>query len=809
MWRDLRYAGRSLRHSPTFTLAATTALGLAIGANATIFSLVDGLWFRPPGFTNVDRSVRILSTTETSSQGRWSFPEYIALRDDTTSFSGVAACGRRGTLFPTDSGGQELTLLNVVSLDFFDVLGVVAAHGRLFGAGDETALERQPGVVLGHAFWRRRFGGDPSIVGRPVRMGAGTPVLVTILGVLPATFRELDAATDRDLWVPPVTWRQMGNLEDFENRAFRWFDVIAIRRAGVSVGTADAEVRALAAGFAGVFPAANAGRSARALSDFDYRMESGGTNAMALVALVLFVVLITCVNVANLMLSRAMGQSRELAVRVALGAGRRRLLRQSVAESAILAAAGTGAGLLLAMWLIRLLPALVVQPPGFPSSLWFGVDGRVLAFTFVTAMATSLLAGLAPAWAIARGNVGALIRTGRATPGPGRRGGRLGSALVVAQVAVSLALLSSAGVLARSFVETGRADLGFVRKPLLTAWVASGPMTPATTELAVQRLSALPGVRTVAIAIRAPLSLSGGGLAQRIQVPRATASAAEESPEVKYGAVSANYFDTLEIPIVEGRAFTDDDERPGEPVVIVSEQFAARFFGGAGNIGRIVRLGSPKGVEHRVVGVARNAAINRIGESPEPYFYLPYRRGTYGELTFLVETTSAGVVAAATVRETLKQIDQRLEPRQLVSMEQYLRFSSSDYQATAVLAFALGAIGLLLTALGVYGVLASRTARRTKEFAIRVALGATRQEVLTLVARDGGRLALRGLAIGLPAALVTTHLIRSLLFGVQPWDAIALGGATLVLVVTVATATLLPAWRATRVSPSTTLREGP
>ncbi|HYN10885.1 MAG TPA: ABC transporter permease [Vicinamibacterales bacterium] len=807
MWRDFRYAARSLRHSPTFALAATLALGLAIGANATIFSLVDGLWFRPSGFTNVDRSVRIFSTTETSRQGRWSFPEYLALRDGTTSFSGVTACGRRGTFFPTESGGQELTLLNVVSLDFFEALGIVPAHGRVFGSGDEAALEIQPGVVLGHAFWRRRFGGDPAVVGRTVRIGAGTPVLVTILGVLPASFRELDAATDRDLWVPPVTWRRMGNAEDFQNRAFRWFDVVAIRRADVSVGAADAEVRALAAAFAREFPAMSAGRSARAISDFDYRTESGGTNAMALIALVLFVALITCVNVANLMLSRAASQSRELAVRVALGAGRRQLLRQTIAESALLGAAGTGAGLLVAMWLIRLLPVLVVQPPGFRSFLWFGVDGRVLAFTFVAAMAITLLAALAPAWAIARGNVGALIKTGPTMAGPGRRGGRLGSVLVVAQVAVSLALLSSAGVLARSFVETGRADLGFARRPLLTAWVASGSLPPATTELAVQRLSALPGVRAVAIAIRAPLSLSGGGLAQRVQVPGGSTPAAGESPDVKYGAVSADYFDIMGIRIAEGRAFTNDDERPGEPVVVISEQFAARFFAGHGSLGKVVRLGGPEGVEHRVVGVARNAVINRIGEAPEPYFYVPYRRGTYGELTFLLDTTRDGAVAATAVRETLKQIDPRLEPRQLVTMDQYLRFSASDYQATAVLATALGVVGLLLTAVGVYGVIAYRTTRRTREIGLRMALGATRRQVLGLVIGEGGRLVLRGLVIGLPAALLTTRLIRSLLFGVQPWDATAFGGATTLLVVTVITATLVPAWRATRVTPSMALRE--
>jgi putative ABC transport system permease protein len=695
-------------------------------------------------------------------------------------------------------------LLNVVSLDFFEALGIAPAHGRLVRSADEPALEAQPGVVLGHAFWRRRFGGDPSVVGRTIRLGARRPLPVTILGVLPASFRELDAASDRDLWVPTVTWRLMGNGEDLEARDFRWFDVVAIRRAGTSVSAADAEVKGLASALARDFPASNAERSARVVSDFDYRWESGGTNASVLVALVLFVVLITCINVAALMSSRVLSQSRELATRVALGAGRGRLLRQTIAEIGVLGAAGAAAGLLLSMWLIRLLPVLVVQPPGLPSFLSFAIDGRVLTFTILVAIATTLLTTLAPAWAVARGDVGAAIKAGPRTVTPAGRTGRLGGALIVAQVAVSLVLLSSAGLLARSFYETWRADLGFARKPLLTAWVAAG-MPPSTTPSVVQRLSTLPGVKSVAVAIRAPLSLSGGGLAQRVQVS-GSAPAPGQAPDVKFGAVSANYFETMGIPIVRGRAFTGDDERPGEPVVIVSEQFAASLLGHREPIGQLVRLGKAGGVEHRVIGVARDVVINRLGEAPEPYFYLPYLRGDYGELTFFLETSETTLTATA-VRATLKQMDPRLEPRQLVTMEQYIRFSASDYQATAVLAASLGAIGLLLTTLGVYGVTAYRTTRRTKEIGIRMALGATRREALAVVFRDGGRMIVAGLAIGLPAALVTTRLIQSLLYGVQPWDPVALSGAIAVLAATVTAATLVPAWRATRISPSSALRE--
>jgi putative ABC transport system permease protein len=804
MWRDLLYAFRSLRHSRTFTLAATVALGLAVGANATIFSLVDGLWLRPAGFANVDRSARIFSTTETNRSGRWSFPEYLALRDGVASFSGVVACGRRGTLVPSASGEPELVLANVVSLNFFETLGVTSAHGRLFGAGDEAALDTQPGVVLGQAFWRRRFGGDPSIVGRTIRLGAGRPVVATILGVLPASFRELDAATDRDLWLPPATWRQMGNAEDFQNVGFRWFEVIGIVRPGMSVRAADEEVAALASRLALERPATNKAISARVVSDFDYRMESGGTNALALVTLVFLVVLITVVNVANLMVSRAVGQTRELAVRMALGASRRRLLAGRIAESALLGVAGTVAGLLLSLWLIRLLPALVGQPPGFRSFLLFGVDARVLGFTVAVAVGVTLFASLAPAWTMFRGDTAALIKPGVTVSAIPHRRRRLGGFLAIGQIAVSLALLSSAGLLARSFLETQRADLGFARKPVLTAWVAGAEFPAATIQDAVQRLSALPGVKSVAIGIRAPLSLSGGGQARRVQIPGNDATS--ESPEIKFGAVTANYFDTMGIRIVEGRAFSDVDEHSGEPVIVVSEAFASKFLAGDKRIGALVRTRSD-GIDHRVVGVARDAVINRIGETPEPYFYLPFWRERHSELTLLVETSADAAAPAAAVRALLKGIDARLEPRQLVTMDQYIRFSTSDYQATAALALALATIGLLLTAVGVYGVIASRTLRRTREIGVRIALGATRREILTLVLGEGGRMTLAGLVIGLPAALVTTQLLRSLLFGVEPWDAAVFSGATALLVLTVLSATIGPAWRATRVSPSTALRE--
>ncbi len=803
MWRDIRYAARSLRRSPTFTLSAVLALGLAIGANGAIFSLVDGLWFRPPGIRNPGALVRIFSTTTASPSGLWSFPEYTALRDQTSAFDGVIARGGRGALLMGKDGASELLLVNVVSLNFFTTLGVAPAYGRLFAVGDEAALARAPGIVLGHAFWQRHFAGDPAIVGSTISLSGKS---VIVLAVLPASFREIEADADRDLWMPPATWTLLSSPDEFTRRDSRWFVVLARRQARVSVAAADAEVSALAASFARDFPDSNRGRGARVISDLDYRMEQGGVNALALVALVLLVVVITCVNVANLLLARATGRTRELAVRVALGAGRRHLVTQLMLESALLGVGGAVVGLIVSMWLIRILPALLVAPPGFQSPLLFAADSRVVLFTMAVTVVTTVLFGLAPSAIAARTDVGGLVKTEPLAATPWRRARGLGGALVIGQVAVSMVLLSLAAVLTKSFVETGRADLGFARKPILTAW-ATASVPRVVGERAMAQLAALPGVKHVAVAVRAPLSLSGGGRASAIITEDMVAPPATGYPQIKFNAVSATYFETLGIPIRTGRGFEPADDASGELPIVINERFAAEFYPGRSPLGRLIHLRAVDGPAARIIGVVPNTIINELRETPEPYFYLPLWRGDYGELTVLMETTGDPALLAPAVRASLKAMDARLEPRQVVTMAQYVAYSASSYQATAALAGALGIVGLVLTGLGVYGVVASRAVRRTREIGIRIALGAARGQVLRLVLLEGARVGLLGIAIGVPAALAMTRLVRTLLFGVDPWDLRAFTVAVIALLVVLAAATYVPAWRAVRTDPSSALRE--
>jgi putative ABC transport system permease protein len=444
-------------------------------------------------------------------------------------------------------------------------------------------------------------------------------------------------------------------------------------------------------------------------------------------------------------------------------------------------------------------------PPGFRSFLVFETDARVIAFTLGTTIVTTLLFGIAPSLMATRTDAGSIIKGGSGLTGSGRSGGGFRQALIVTQVAVSLVLLCAAGVLVRSFARTQSADLGLARTPILTAW-GSNDVPRETALQAVRQLEALPAVSSVAVAIRAPLSLSGGGMAQPVFLPHAPAGPAAGLPSVKFNAVSSNYFSTVGTRIVRGRPFDDLDQQGSTPSVIVNERFAAQFFPGRDPLHGVIRLGGPRGTDHRIVGIAQHAAINAIDEAPEPYFYLPYWTESRGEITFFLATAADAALLALPARDALRRLDPRLEPRRLIALREYIDYSARVYKTTALLASTLGTIGLILTALGVYGAIAYRMLRRSRELAIRVAVGAAPSQMLSMLLREGFRVLFLGLAIGIPCALAANRQMSSRLFGVAPWDTPSFLASASLLLLIVGAAVLIPALRAMRVDPSSLLR---
>ena len=801
---DLRYGVRALVKSPVFTLAAVLSLAAGIGVNTAIFSLIDGLWLHPMAVRDGGRIVRLFTTSPENPEGYFSWPEYREMARQAQSFDGVVAVGGRGTRMKRPDGTYELLTINVVSENFFAKLGVRAAEGRLFSGEDGSRLIEHPVVVLGNSFWQKHYGGDRAIVGRQIRLEreAGG-VLLTVRGILPAEFSGLDPNSDRDIWMPPETFAALGRGEDFEQRGFRWFRLLGRLRRGVPVATANAEAAAIGSRLASAWPEANRGRSVHVISDLEYRMRQAGTPALVLLGVVLLVVAMSAVNVANLLLARAAARGREFSIRLAIGAGRARVIRQMITESALLGACGFAGAVALGFGLIRLLPHVLGQTPGYNRGLMhFEFDFRVLICSVGLTLATTFLFGLAPALRASGTDLGACLQQRDG----GLAGGRLRARqwLIAAQVAMSMTLVALSAVFAASFVKTRTADLGMARRQLLLVWCGYSDMTHVRE--AAARLRVLPGVRDVALAIRAPLATDEGGIAKRVSFPDRAESAQAAPLEIHYNAVSANFLGVMGTPVLRGRNFDETDQSTGPPVVLISETMASRLWPGQDPLGKTIRIGDPPGVEHRIVGIVRDVPANAIGDPPEPYLYLPWWREDWGEVTFILRTGPPAQTLGDTARRTLIAFDPRLDPFTMTTEAALIRYSAMQYELTAEMLGLLAAIGLALTAVGLYGVVAWAVTRRTREIGVRMALGATQFQTLGLVLRQTATLGFCGLAAGLPAALAATRLAASMLYGTKPWDVPMFALAVAVLATVLLFAALIPARRAARIDPVEALR---
>jgi predicted permease len=779
LFQDLRYALRQLRKSPGFTLTTVLTLALGLGASSAIFCLIDGLWLHPVRVPHPGELVRLFSTTPQDTEGGFTYPEYRTIAERTTALKSVVALGRRGSMMSRSDGTSALLLTNVVSSNFFEALGVKPILGRSFGAADAERLRTHPGVLLGYSLWRREFAGDPAIVGKQISLlrGKDSRSRVDVWGVLPPEFREVDNGEDRDLWMPAETWAAVTSPDELTSRASRWLNLLGRLAPAATVAQANEQASATAQSWAAVDPVANRGRGARVVSDFRYRMSNAGTSGLVLFGIVGGVLLLAIVNVAHLLLARALGRGPEVALRLALGARRRTVAWQLLLENLLLGALGLVAGLGLAAGLAAVLPRLLVSEPAMLSQVGsavtgFQLDQRVFLFASVLALVTMLLLALVPLSQVARAELLPTLQAGAATR-TASKSSHVRRAAIWLQIGVSFALLVSTGALVRSFLNTRMQPIGLTRNQVLLAWTQEpeAPMRDAV----VQRMKALPGVGRVAYAIRAPLSLSEGGIAVKTLLP--SHPELRDPVAIKFNAVSSDFLDATGTRVVRGRGIAATDDASGAPVVLINQAMAAKYWPGQDPLGQLVRLASSN-INARVVGVTENAPIAQIGEIAEPYLYVPFNfyqshLSNMGEITFALETQQNAMSMAQPARQVLIHTDPMLDPMMVTSLPELIRYSSGNYQMMAELVSALGLIGLALTVVGLYGFLAFRVTQRRREIGIRMALGASREATALLILRDTMRIALIGLGVGFALALATSHIEAAVLFGVRPLDALS------------------------------------
>jgi predicted permease len=810
--QDLRYALRNLGRSPGFSAVAVTILGLGLGANTAIFGWVRSLVLEPlPGVERSDRILAVETLTPARTRIDSSFADYADLAVQSRAFSGLIAFQERHATLSASDGARRIYPL-FVSGNYFDVLGVRAALGRTFRPDEVRIPGGLPVAVIGFGFWARHFGFDPHVVGKAVRVNDRE---LTIVGVAPPEFKGTINGLNFEIYIPlaanPLLGGEVGDDRSrlAGNRTNRWLDVMGRLAPGADTASARAELETVAARLAKAYPDSNRGLSFTAEP---VRKASYGASGLlspvvtALFAAVGLVLLIACSNVANLLLVRATARRREFAVRLALGATRGRLVRQLVTESVVLALAGAAVGLLVVPYVNALFNALL--PTGaLPADLIPALDVRVFAFGFVLALTAGVLSGLAPALQMSRPNVDRDLREGGAGSGLGRSPQRLRRGLVTAQLALALMLLAGAGLVVESLWNARRLDPGF--DP--THVVIVGFDFPAALDRMhsvpfyrslLERTAAVPGVVAASYGNHVPLWVEGGDW-EEIRVDGYTPGP-DENMKIDVTQTWPGYFAVMRMPIITGRDFTEHDDRNSRGVAIVNQAFASRYLKGRPAVGSRFRLW---GEDVEIVGVVQTARYRSLTEAPRPFIYLPQLwilpPGTALHARIAPGASSASVVAR--IRDEARSIDARVATEGALLSD----LTSAALVPQAVGARLLGAlagVALLISAVGVYGLMAFSVARRRREIGIRVALGARPSEVQRIVMSEAVRLTAIGLAGGLAGAVAATRLLRGLLIGVQPADPVVLAAVALTLGGSALLASWLPARRAARTDPMLALR---
>jgi predicted permease len=813
--KDLTAAAHRLVRTPIFTLGAAAIVAFGIGVNAAAFSVVDAFLFRPPPFDDPDRVVRIFQDSDDGDPSSSSFPAYRDMIAFDAVLETVAAVSPDGATWEREEGNEPLAIA-YVSANYLDALGLAPALGRWFEPAHDQVGEGLYAVVS-HRTWRTRMGADPGVVGSTMRLDGQT---VTVLGVGPEGFHGIYGPTVTDLWLS-ISSTPVGGpfrVSNLDRREDHWYDVVARLADGVDVEQAQSAMDVLAARLAADYPDLNRGRDITVFRSSDVRLHpqvdaSLYPAAGLLLGVVGMILVLSCANLANLLLVRGMGRGSEVAVRRALGAGGGRIAGLFLSEGLLLSALGGAAGLVLARWLLTVFVRLPLPRPG-GATLELAVDARVAAFTLLLVVVTGLLFGLAPALHAARSDVAGALREDGRSASAGRRASAFRNTLVAVQVAVSIILLVGTGILLRGLASVGAVDPGVHVERLayvgvaLPTGVTAGPETVVTFERVMERMAALPGVTAVGRSTRLPVQGSGGTTTRFVEgynAPTGTGNV-----ELNYNLVDEGYFETVGIPVEAGRPFTVDDAASASPVVIVSGTAARRFWSGAGDaegaVGGRIRAESAESPWASVVGVVGDVKVRSLDEPDTPYLYFPLSRATVGRLYFLVRTDGHPAGLATGLRSAVREVDSSLDVFAAGPLEAHVATSLDPLRAASLAMGGFSLLAILLATLGIYAVVSFVVARRTAELGIRIALGAARRRIVGMVVRDTLVTVGVGMAAGLSIAAVVLPRVAEATLGAGRLDPVAFGGGAALFLAVSALAAWVPARRAARADPVDALR---
>ncbi len=808
--QDLRFGLRMLRRNPGFSILAILCLTLGIGANAAVFSWVEGILFRPyPAVSHQEQLLALAGTArgETGATAL-SWPDFVDLRRNCTLFDSFFVSKITGTTLSIGDRAERTTG-SIVSANYFDAIGVHPILGRGFEVGEDSGKSAHPVVVISYQLWQGRFKGDPQIIGKTQRLNG---VVHTIVGVAPEGFYGTFVGWRMQFWVP-------ASMEDIfeagsyklEDRGARWIESYGRLNPGVSRQQAQSEISAIAKRLEADYPETNRGRGMQLWPLWQTPFNNARTLLPTLeimLAVVFFVLLIACANVGNLLLVRSFARRHEMTVRQAIGASRGRLLKQLLTEGVILSAFGAAGGLLVAYWCRHALVLLFPARGGVSMHLPGEIDWRVLAVSAGVCLIATMVVGLVPALQSGKIDLAGALKSDSAGVVGGRGRGWVRSGLVVVQVSLSFVLLVGAGLLLQSLQKIRNSSPGFLTHGVLSTAVdlvsAGYDLQSAQTfrdELG-ERVRALPGVESAAFARATPLGY--GSYSESPIAVDGYQPPPEEQPAVEYNEVGEDYFVTMGIPLLSGREFTRADDEKGALVVVVNETMAKRYWSGKDPIGERVQV---KGRWMRVVGVAKDSKYQSVRETPKPFFYVPWRQNaSVGTGLYIRTPLSAETMATAVARE-IHALDGSLAPYEMITMQEQVDRSTSAQLVAVTLVGVLGGLALLLAAIGLYGVMSYAVSQSSRELGLRMALGADASNVLRLVMSRGLGLMLGGVLLGGVVALALTRLMGNMLYKVSPRDPVAFGAAFAVMTIAALAACCLPAWRAARTDPARALRD--